>query len=175
MNRKTGFTLLEMVVVLAIISLMAGLALPSLINFYREEQSRQTMSQLVRVLRFAHQESIFKRKTRIVALDFDTNTYSIFDEPREDDYSNEPIKRHQTPLPESFQFKSIYYPKEERQEDSDLALVHFYPNGTADQIELEIRRYNDKGIANKVYIVRVNGMTGHIKVKQKEDDDESYF
>ena len=60
-------------------------------------------------------------------------------------------------------------------EDRDEAFLHFYPNGTADQAKLQITRYDDEGLVENVYVVRINGLTGHIKVKEKRDDDESYF
>ena len=173
--RRRGFTLLELVVVMFILSLITMFAMPSFMGFFRETEAQQTASDLVQVLRFAHQEAIFKREPRTVGIDFETNAYFVRGKPREGDYSYEQRKEHLTPLPEDFDFEEIYFAQREEREDSDVAYFSFYANGTADKIKLTINRYDEGGFADKVYIVRVNETTGHIKVKEREEDEDNFF
>jgi len=170
-----GFTLMELVVVLFILGLITAMAMPTFINFHRKSVERHTTGQLTQLLHFAHQQAIFKRKVRTVGIDFETNTYYVKADPIPGDYSFEIRKQHQTPLLEGFEFESIVYPEREEEEDSDVAFVNFYPNGTADKVKLTIRRVNDRGFTENLFIVRVNGVTGHIKVREKKSDEESYF
>ena len=73
--------MMELVMVLLILGLITAMAMPSFINFYRESKARQSTQDMVRVLRFAHQEAIFKRKVRTVGIDFETNSYYIKADP----------------------------------------------------------------------------------------------
>lgn len=170
-----GFTLMELVIVLFILGLITAMAMPTFVNFYRKSEEQQTTGQLTQLLRFAHQQAIFKRKVRTVGIDFETHSYYLKEDPLPGDYSFEIRRRHQTPLPEGFEFELIEYPEQEEEEDSDEAFVNFYPNGTADKVKLTIRRVNERGFTENLFIVRVNGVTGHIKVKEKREDEESYF
>jgi len=170
-----GFTLLELVIVLFILGLMTALAMPTFVNFYRKSEEQQTTSRLVQLLRFAQQQAIFKRQVRTVGIDFDTHSYYLKEDPRPGDYSYEIRRRHQTPLPKGFEFERIEYPEREEEENTDEAFVNFFPNGTADRVKLTIRRVNDRGMTENLFIVRVNGVTGRVKVREKKDDEESYF
>jgi len=174
-SSRSGFTLMELVIVLFILGLITAIAMPTFVNFYRKTEEQYTTRQLTQLLRFAHQQAIFKRKVRTVGIDFDTNTYYLKADPIPGDYSFEIRRRHHTALPEGFEFESIVYPDREEEEHSDEAFVNFRPDGTADKIKLTIRRVNDRGFTENVYVLRVNGVTGHIKVKEKRYDEQSYF
>lgn len=160
---------------LFIMGLITAMAMPTFVNFHRKSEEQRTTNRLTQLLRFAHQQAIFKRKVRTVGIDFETNSYYLREDPLPGDYEFETRKRHQTPLPEGFEFEVIEFPDREEAEDSDEAFVSFYPNGTADQVKLTLRRVNDRGLTENLFIVRVNGATGHIKVKEKREDEESYF
>jgi len=170
-----GFTLLELVIVLFILGLITAMAMPTFVNFYRKSEEQQTTSQLVQLFRFAQQQAIFKRQVRTVGIDFDTHSYYLKEDPLPGDYSFEIRKRHQTPLPEGFEFELIEYPEREEEENADEAFVSFYPDGTADRVKLTIRRVNDRGMTENLFIVRVNGVTGRVIVREKQEDEESYF
>ena len=85
---------MELVVVLFILGVITALAMPTFVNFYRENEALQTTEKLTQLLRFAHQEAIFKRLTRTVGIDFDTNSYFVKADPIPGDYDYEIRKRH---------------------------------------------------------------------------------
>jgi len=172
---SAGFTLAELLVVLVILGVMTALSIPTFMEFYRDNEARQTTEQLTQVLRFAHQESIFKRKIRTVGIDFETDTYYVKADPVPGYSWLELKKRHQTPLPEGFEFQSIYFPNREEEEDSDEAFFNFYPDGTAEPVRITIDRFDNRGRLQNRYIVRINGVTGKIRVKEKKDDEDRYF
>lgn len=67
-----GFTLIELVVVLVIIGIIAGLATPSLIGFFRRNQVNAAMSELLGAIRETQRQAM--RQGKVCRLDLDTNT-----------------------------------------------------------------------------------------------------
>lgn len=60
-----GFTMIELLMVVAVAAALAALAAPSFRNFMAETRSRSTMSQLVADLNYARLEAV-KRNSRVV-------------------------------------------------------------------------------------------------------------
>ena len=174
-SRSLGFTLMELMVVLFILGLMSAVAMPTFLRSYQENQAKQTTAQLSQLLRFAHQDAIFKRRIRMVGIDFETHSYFIRRETRSGHWDSELLRWQQTPLPDGFEFESIYFPKREEEEDSDIAYIMFRPDGSADQVKLTIIRIDDEDRLMKRYVLRVNGVTGHVKVREKKDDIGDYY
>lgn len=172
---RAGFTLLELMIVLFILGLMATMSIPTFVQYYRENEARQTTEQMAQLLRFAHQESIFTRKPVTVGIDFETNSYFIRIDPDPRDWGWELRKRHQTPLPKGFEFEKIYYPDLQEEEDSDVTYITFYPDGTAQKARLLINRMNEKGGLESRYVLRVNNVTGQVRVRERRYDEDSYF
>lgn len=171
----SGFTLLELMIVLFILGLMATMSIPTFVQYFRENEARQTTEQLAQLLRFAHQESIFKRQPVTVGIDFETNTYFIRIDPDPRDWDWELKRKHQTPLPKGFEFEEIVYPDLEEEEDSEVAYITFYPDGTAQKARLSINRMNEEGDLEQRYMLRVNNVTGQVRVREKRYDEDSYF
>lgn len=170
-----GFTLLELIVVLVILGLMTALAMPMFYSYYQEHEAQKTTEQLTRVFRFAQQEAIFQRKVRTVGIDFDSNTYFVKADPLPGEYDFEIRRRHQTPLPEGFEFDSLYFPDLEDETNSQIGFFNFYPNGTADKIRLTIQRFDKRGFSTNLYIIRVNDVTGQVRVRDRKTDEERYL
>jgi Tfp pilus assembly protein FimT len=154
---------------------MATMSIPTFVQYFRENEARQTTEQLTQLLRFAHQESIFKRQPVTVGIDFETNSYFIRIDPGPRDWDWELKRKHQTPLPKGFEFEEIVYPDLDEEEDSGVAYIAFYPDGTAQKARLSINRMNEKGNLEQRYVLRVNHVTGQVRVREKRYDDDSYF
>ena len=72
-NQQRGVTLLELVVVIAIVAIFATMAVPSLTTFVRDNQLTSARMQLVSDLNLARGEAI-KRNTRVLVCSGDTIT-----------------------------------------------------------------------------------------------------
>lgn len=64
-NRVSGFTTMEVLVCVAIVAIMAGLAAPSFQGYVNEQRLASTMGQLTNDLNFARMEAI-KRNARVL-------------------------------------------------------------------------------------------------------------
>jgi type II secretion system protein H len=174
-KRRHGFTLLELTVVMIILAVMAAMAMPSFYEFYKETEARQVMQQLTQLLRFARQEAIFKRENKTVAIDFERHAFYINHLVERGWYVAEVRPMHFTKLPDGYEFMSVYLAGVDEEFDSEEATLTFRPNGTADQAKIEVRRVDEEGRTENVYVIRVNGTTGNIKVREKKDDEDSYY
>jgi len=171
-----GFTLLELIIVMMILGVMVALAIPSFVKFYKQQESQQMVATISRVFRFAQQESILKREVRTVGIDFEQNAYFIKADPLPGDYRSEIRMRHKTRLPKGFEFKSLLYVWQEKEERSERGFFSFYPNGTADKVKLVIRQFNpETGRTRNHFVLRTNDLTGRVNVWEKKDDKDSFY
>jgi prepilin-type N-terminal cleavage/methylation domain-containing protein len=72
---QTGFTLLEVVVVLALLALLMGLVLPGLQRTVKRERERSNLRQLTTVLRLARSEAATRHQRVRLFLDLKTQQY----------------------------------------------------------------------------------------------------
>lgn len=78
--RATGFTLVEMLVVVAVAALLLSLAAPSFFEMITMQRLRNTSSQIVTDMQFARSEAVARRRIVRVNLGFDGNQtcYTIY-------------------------------------------------------------------------------------------------
>lgn len=74
---ESGFTLLELVVVLALMALILGLVLPGLQRSWKRERDRANLRQLAVVLRTARSEAATLRQRVRVFLDVNSGRYRL--------------------------------------------------------------------------------------------------
>ncbi|MGN9164157.1 prepilin-type N-terminal cleavage/methylation domain-containing protein [Tissierellaceae bacterium HCP3S3_D8] len=74
--KKGGYTLLEMIIVLALISILLSLAYPN-INFYRRIREKREIIEFKKDLMFARNRAIIESKNYIVYFYHSENRYKI--------------------------------------------------------------------------------------------------
>jgi prepilin-type N-terminal cleavage/methylation domain-containing protein len=74
---ESGFTLLELVAVLALLALMLGLVLPGLQRSFKRERDRATVRQLVVALRSGRSAAATSRERVRLFLDLNTGRYRL--------------------------------------------------------------------------------------------------
>lgn len=151
-----AFTLIEIMVVVAIIGLMAAIGMPSIINALRKEGMRKALSNVEDVCFSARQEAIVQQRTTDVVF-----------YPRQGRFGLEGTSANSTStttnahtgkvtgssLPSGIHFAMLdIYHKDFT--ESDWARVHFYPDGTADETVIVLA---GRGATEKITLDYVTG------------------
>jgi general secretion pathway protein H len=76
-RKDYGFTLLELMVVLALLTLLIGLVMPGLLKSYQREQERSKTRRFLTLLRSARSEAITRHQPVRLAIDLNTGLYNL--------------------------------------------------------------------------------------------------
>ncbi len=146
---SAGFTLVELMLVVTIISILIGLSTPLFRRTFRDIQLENTCLNLSKLMRYARERAIVERLRYRISFDEEMRAYWL-----EAELSPEPgfqrIKGRlgkANPVPEDIKIKG-----QERE-------VTFYPDGEADQTSLYLMNSN-----GKVYTLEVRGIDGYVKI-----------
>ena len=164
-----GFTLLELLVVLVIISLMSALVAPKISGSMMNLKLKTASKKVSAALRYSRSNAVSEKRTYATAFDFDNNRLSILtspiddgendEEPAEDEKESTPIPKVYD-LPEGIRFEKGVVGNEEA--DSGLFQVLFFPNGSSSGGHVILT--NDRG---RSYQIRVDFITGVVRLGQE--------
>jgi type II secretion system protein H len=167
--KNRGFTLIEMVVVLVLISLSIALVTPSLSRFSRGVEMKATAQKVSGILRYFRSESI--QKGRVYQILFDPGTGEIRirtmeKEEREGEVKSEEQKRAEAilaqerryPLPAGILIKEVRIPPPEF--PSDLPTIEFYPTGGSNGGAVLLEMLDQRG-----YWIKVHFLTGIVEIE----------
>lgn len=147
--KKTGFTLIELMIVLVILGLVSALVLPNFMKKNASKQRAQCIEQLNGLLHFAWQQSVTQAKPYQIMFDFDRKSISL----HQGRFSESNADFEYVPFKVSHFATTIYIPQ-------DIRIKRFIIDGFD-----EMGRFmggatteswffiNDRGIAQQVTIV----------------------
>lgn len=131
-DRREGFTLIEIMVVVAIIAIIVAAGIPSLYGFVHKEGFRRTLSDVLDVCRSARAEAIIHGQTSEVVFHPHDGTCEV--NAADTGYG---AWAHSA----KFERCTIEMLDVNLQEykDADTARVRFFPNGTSEEMTLVLR------------------------------------
>jgi len=112
-----GFTLIEMMLVLVIAAMMAGVAAPNLMPAIASARFRSAVDDVVSGLRFVRSEALIQGHESIFALDIEHHAYRLSG------------KNRIYNLPDSVELE-LFTAEQERQGESQGG-IRFYPDGSS--------------------------------------------
>ena len=76
-GQESGFTLLELLAVLALLTLLMGLVLPDLLKSYKREQERANIRRFLSILRTARSEAVTRHQRVRLRVDIKAGRYQV--------------------------------------------------------------------------------------------------
>ena len=161
---RAGFTLIEIILVVVISIILAGIALPHFAQTYRGSQLRTASRMIVRMSRYARSMAILRNTTLIMAISPETSEVYLGElaEPSSDDEADGELdqsvlkrlgyvegdggeegdpgidREAQHHLPD--QIEIVSFESDNSDDDNDsLYLIYYYPNGRSDAFTLEFK------------------------------------
>ncbi|MCU0598108.1 MAG: prepilin-type N-terminal cleavage/methylation domain-containing protein [Desulfobacterales bacterium] len=165
---KAGFTLIELMVVLVIISLVSGLVGPRVISSFANLHVKTATREIAGTLRFNRSKAVGEKLLRVALFDLDGRRVRMFSLTGMTSYAPED-KIMETPadmtyeLPEGVSFKEAIS-GEDTFETGEIPIV-FFPNGSSSGGEVVV-----SGESGMSFGIAVDDITGLVKVAEIERD-----
>jgi len=128
-KNPAGFTLIEIMVVIAIIGLVAAMGMPSIIRAVQKEGMRKALSDVQDVCFTARQRAIISKQKTAVVIHPADGTFSVEGAPAG---AASQAKVADSTLPDGIHFAMLDIFRQDYLE-SDWAKIFFYPDGTCDE------------------------------------------
>ncbi len=162
--RNKGFSFIELMVVLVILSLSISLVTPSLSRFLRTVELKGAAKKVSGILRHGRSEAV--NKGLVYQVFFNADLREIGVQSRESTKVKEEVKREELPkkvysLPEGIQIKKVDVASP--QYAADLPTIEFYPNGGSNGGSIFLDGRDRNG-----FHIEVNFLTGIVKIKSAE-------
>lgn len=155
---RNGFTLIELVIVLIIVSLLAVLLTPNLTRTLSHLEAKGAAKRISAILRYCRSDAVNKRKVNLVALDAASHVVSVYSVNEEE---TEPKAERLYPLPPGVKLEKIEVGK--NLFDASQPTFEFYPNGASNGGRAVVQ--SERG---RAYTIRVDILTGGVKVLEEE-------
>jgi len=158
-----GFSFIELIVVLVLLSLSVALIAPSLSRFSKSVELKAAAKRIAAILRYSRSEAINKGKVYQVLFDSDlmvVKVQAVESEDREEQEKKEGKGTEKAyALPANIQMKELKL--ESAQYSSDLPAIEFYPNGGSNGGDILLDTPSQKG-----YKIKVNFLTGAVIIEK---------
>ncbi|WP_258052242.1 GspH/FimT family pseudopilin [Mesorhizobium sp. INR15] len=138
-NDEAGFTLVEMLVVLAIMAVVAAIAAPGIVQRYRSESLETSSNEIVSGFRMSRTLAIATARPQRIVIDASGRTIRFDD-------------RHVLNLPEDVKLRVTT--GRETMLDGHQAVLTFLPDGSSSGLEIDLQR------AAQTARIEVNWLTG---------------
>jgi type II secretion system protein H len=156
---QNGFTLLELVLVLVLMGLIAGLTLPFVVSTLDRIKLQSEVRQIASALQFARSEAISKKTLFTFNIDINKNQYWLA------------IPKHEEitqskQLDETVQI--IDYKRADETLTEGTLMILFYPLGNSSGGTLRFKSLDDKKEEN-IYAVIIDPITGKPTIRLLEE------
>ena len=155
-GEANGFTLLELVLVLLLMSLIAGLTLPFVASTLDRITLQSEVRQIASALQFARSEAISKKILYTFNIDIDKNQYWL-GIPKQEEITQ--------PKPIDETVRILDYQRTDETLTEGAFMILFYPRGNSSGGTLRFISINDKDEEN-IYAVIIDPIIGKVKIKQ---------
>ena len=158
-REPNGFTLLEMILVLVMMGLIAGLTLPFVVSTLDRIKLQSEVRQISSAIQFTRSEAISRKTLFIFNVDIDKYQYWLAIPKQEEVTQSKPID-------ETVQIMDYQRADETLTEGTFMIL--FYPRGNSSGGTIRFKSIDDKDEEN-IYAVTIDPITGKPKIEHLEN------
>jgi general secretion pathway protein H len=158
-GEPNGFTLIELVLVLVLMGLIAGLTLPFVVSTLDRIKLQSEVRQIASAIQFTRSEAISRKTLFTFNVDIDNNKYWLAIPKQEEVTQSKPID-------ETVQIMD-YQRADETLTEGAFEIL-FYPRGNSSGGAIRFKSIDDKDEEN-VYVVTIDPITGKPKIKSLEE------
>ena len=161
---KRAFTLVELMVVLAVLGLIIGISIPSFRSFFKKAPLEQAISDVEGMCRQARSDAIINKRTMELVLNDSEESVVLRSAARtvmgvDPETGGEANLVEQGEVLDRVELAADLQIIEPLDEDFvGLLELRFYPNGTAEPVDLRVTD------GNEAYILSLDPVTGHTTV-----------
>ena len=161
---KHAFTLVELMVVLAVLGLIIGISIPSFRSFFKKAPLEQAISDVEGMCRQARSDAIINKRTIELVLNDSEDSLILRSAARtvmgvDPETGGEANLVEQGEVLDRVELAADLQIIEPLDEDFvGLLELRFYPNGTAEPVDLRVTD------GNEAYILSLDPVTGHTTV-----------
>ncbi|MCX5712169.1 MAG: prepilin-type N-terminal cleavage/methylation domain-containing protein [Candidatus Omnitrophica bacterium] len=145
--RHKALTFIELLVVIIIIGMLAGLAFPNLRRSFNSAQTEEFSRQLQFTMNYLRDKSVVEQKVIFLSFDPQGKSYSAWFQAQ-----NLMFKTYSLPAGIDIRIS--------KKSNPDDPAVYFYPDGRIDAVDIGI------ACAGKSIILTTEGVFGKVKIKQ---------
>ncbi len=161
--RKNGYSLLELIIVLILISLSTALVMPSLSRFSKTIELKAAAKKVSGILRYCRSEAVNKGLVYQVIFNPELREVKVqsirLNEEKKEGEKKEEASEKTYFFPYGIEMKEVNLTSP--QYPSDLPTVEFYPNGGSNGGSFLLNSQEQKG-----YKIKVDFLTGVVKVEK---------
>jgi general secretion pathway protein H len=158
-SRSRGFSLLEMIIVIVIISLLALLVTPTLTKTIANMELKSSVKRVSAILRSCRNDAVNKHRVYQVNFNRESNVVGVCSA-QEGQEQFETLNSY--PLPKDIRMDKIEVAKTFL--ESTLPSFEFYPNGSANGGTAVLRGGEGPG-----YSIEVDALTGTVKIGEAKE------
>ena len=154
-----GFTLLELVLVLLLMGLIAGLTLPFVVSTLDRIKLQSEVRQIASAIQFTRSEAISRKTLFTFNVDINKSQYWLAIPKQEEVTQSKPID-------ETVQIMD--YQRADETLTEGIFMILFYPRGNSSGGTIRFKSIDDKDEEN-IYAVTIDPITGKPKIKHLEE------
>lgn len=165
---KTAFTLIELVIVAAIILILVAVSTPRFRSTFSNLELRDVSCNIGKIIKYAQQIAILEEKRYRVIFDFENKSYHLLVESEENKFSagGKPVSYAEGASAPDGDWKRVtgrfgenFYLPEGVRFKGDKDKITFLPNGRCDKSSIYV--INKK---NKVIEIKTTGRAGYVEI-----------
>ena len=173
-NRRAGFTLIELVIVAAIILVLVAVSSPLFRATIRDLELQDATYNLSKLIKYGQQRAIIEEKKYRLLFDFDKGTYHLLVEEEKEEAATEGKSSSGTGSTSASgggwkkttgRFGEYFYLPKGVKFKGETDRITFLPSGRCDKITLYV-----VGQKNKALEIKTNGRAGYVGVSEVKEE-----